>query len=83
MEQKITLLRTNLERFAIYRILKSIHECVVDWLELCRVFPIVLGFIGWLGFAIAFFASGKFLAGAVTLIIYLTYWLHIILFEED
>ena len=83
MEQRIELLRTNLGKYAIYRILKSIHEQVVSWLEVCRVFPMVLGFIAWLGLAIAFFANGKFLASVIALLIYATYWLHIILFEED
>jgi len=83
MEQRIGLLRTKMEKYAIYRILQSIHEWVTDWLEICRVFPMVLGFIGWPGLAVAFFANGTITAGVVALLIYATYWLHIILFEED
>lgn len=83
MEKRIVLFRTKLENYSIYRILQSIHEWITDWLDVCRVFPLVLGFIGWPGLALVFFANGTISAGIVALLIYATYWLHIILFEED
>ena len=83
MEKRIALLITKLQKYAIFHILQSFHERVTDWLDTNRVFLVVLGFIGWPGLAVAFFAQGTIAAGIITLLIYVTYWLHIVLFEED
>lgn len=82
MTKMLYNLKGKLKQKAVYRILKTVHDWIVEKMELCVVFPLCLGFVMWPGLAVIFFINKDILWGIGMLMIYATYWLHIYLFED-
>ena len=82
MLHKIEDLRMSLEVYRVYRIMKNIHDWVMEQLDICKVFPMVLGMLVWPSVSVLCFVRGIISYGVVALLLCIAYWLHIILFAE-
>lgn len=85
MTQRIETLRTNLEKYAVYRFFRAIHNWIIyDFLDEvhCAYIPMWMGLVLWPVAALLCLFKGLIAGGIVFTLIYALYWLHLILFEE-
>ena len=78
----INTIKRNLEKYKVYRTIKNVNDYVLNEMEYCEVFPLVLGMIGWPIFAAYCFSKGFISFGILAIFLIITYWLHLLLFDD-